>query len=299
MSTDIISIRELFDPEFVESVSRLKILARRVAPSGSPAEKRSRQKGSGMEFRDYRQYTPGDDFSAIDWNVYQRLGRVFLRLFEEQRDLPVYITPDISASMFHGDQPRVHAALRCAFALSSIALREHDSVGIFPFSDSLQTALRPTGGKGRLMRVAQTLSRIEPGGATDFAESIRKFRHLNIREGLMVVISDFFDPKGLEAVCDALKLVRHRLLLVQLVRKSDADPQLQGDLLLKDCESGEEQNVSVTKAVLDSYKKSWADFHERLGQFATQRQAGIVRIDVEEDIVGQLATLFESGAYVV
>ena len=127
------------------------------------------QQGSGMEFRDYRPYAPGDDFRSIDWNVFQRLGRVFLRLFEEQRDLPVYLAPDISASMFHGEKPRAHAALRCAFALAAIALREHDSVGVFPFADTLHTGLRPGSGKGRLMRVAQTLSRLEPGGQTDFA----------------------------------------------------------------------------------------------------------------------------------
>lgn len=299
MSTEVISIHELFDPEFVESVERLKILARRVAPSGSPAEKRSRQKGSGMEFRDYRQYTAGDDFRSIDWNVYQRLGRVFLRLFEEQRDLPVYIAPDISSSMFHGQNPRAYAGLRTAFALSTIALREHDSVGVFPFSDSLNTGLRPSSGRGRQMRVAQTLSRLQAGGETNFGESFRKFRHLNIREGLLVIISDFFDPNGIDAVCEALKLVRHRLLLVQLVRKSDADPNLQGDLLLQDCETGEEQNVSVTAAVMESYKRSWAEFHDRLGAFAAKRQAGLLRLDVEEDVVEQLATLFESGAYVV
>ena len=299
MASGIISLKELFDPEFVESVSRLKIIARRVAPSGSPAEKRSRQKGSGMEFRDYRQYTAGDDFRSIDWNVYQRLGRVFLRLFEEQRDLPVYIAPDISASMFQGDQPRAHAGLRCAFALANIALQEHDSVGVFPFSDHMEMALRPSSGKGRIMRVAQTLSELKPGGATDFAESIRKFRALNVREGLLIVISDFFDPKGLDVICEALKIVRHRLLLVQLTRKSDENPGLTGDLLLKDCETGDEQNISMTKNVLDSYRKSWTAFHDQLGAFASKRQAGLLRLDVEEDVASQLAKLFESGAYIV
>lgn len=299
MAPETVTLRELFDPEFVQSVSRLKILARRVAPSGSPAEKRSRQKGSGMEFRDYRPYAPGDDFRSIDWNVYQRLGRVFLRLFEEQRDLPVYVAPDVSASMFRGELPRARAALRCAFALSAVALREHDSVGVFPFSDELQMALRPSSGKGRIMRVAQTLSGLQPGGATDFGTSMRKLQALNLREGLLVVISDFFDPKGIEAVCDALKRVRHRLLLVQLVRKSDADPKLEGDLLLRDCETGHEQNVSATGPVLEAYRRAWASFHDELGRFASGRQAGILRLDVEEDVVPQLATLFESGAYVV
>lgn len=299
MTTTDITIRELFDPDFLASVERLKILARRVAPSGSPAEKRSRQQGAGMEFRDYRPYSPGDDIKSIDWNVYRRLGKVFLRLFEEQRDLPVYIAPDISRSMFLGDEPRGHAGLRAAFAFAAIALREADSVGVFPFAESLDTALRPGTGSGRLMRVAQALTKIEPGGETDFLTSMRRLQAIKMRPGLLVVISDFFDPKGIDAVVEALKLVKHRLLFVQLVRKTDVAPALEGDLLLHDCETGEEQEISATSAVLDGYRRAYDEFQAKLAGFARQRHAGFVRLDVEEDVVDQLATLFESGAYVL
>ena len=292
-------IEELFDPDFIERTSRLKILARRVAPRGSPAEKRSRQQGSGMEFRDYRPYTPGDDFRSIDWNVYQRLGRVFLRLFEEQRDLPVYLVVDRAAGMFQGEFPRSRAAFQVAFALAAIALQEHDSVGVFPFSDTLEVAMRPSGGKGRLMRVAQTLVRVTPGGETNFSASMAKLRGLRLRPGLMVVISDFFDPAGLEAVRESLKTIRHTLLFVQLVRKSDAAPPMSGDLLLRDCETGVEENISMTRAVLDSYLRGWTRFQEELGAMATAMQAGLLRLDVEEEVTEQLAQLFEKGALVV
>ena len=299
MSAATPTIEELFDPEFVESVTRLKILARRVAAKGNPAEKRSRQQGSGMEFRDFRPYTPGDDFRSIDWNVYQRLGRVFLRLFEEQRDLPVYLAPDLSQSMFQGENPRAHTALRTAFALAAIAQQEHDSVGVFSFSNDLVTDLRPGSGKGRLLRIAQTLSRLQPGGETNFSKSMTNLRALNLRKGLLVIISDFFEPQGIESICEALKVMPHRMLLVQLVRKSDAEPNLSGDLLLKDCETGREHNVSATAAVIDAYKKAWSDFQARLNELARDRQAGKIEIDVDEDLVSQLARLFESGAYVL
>ena len=281
------------------SVERLVMLARRVSPSGAPGEKRSRRSGVGMEFREFRAYSAGDDFRAIDWNVYRRLGKVFLRRFEEERDLPVYIAPDISRSMFLGEAPRAHAALRAAFAFAAIALQERDSVGVFPFADSLEMALRPASGFGRLMRVAQLLASLEPRGETDFANAMRRLQAIRMREGLLVIVSDFFDARGIEAVVEALKHVRHRLLLVQLVRKSDADPRLEGDLLLRDCETGEEQNVSATPAVLDAYRRAYTDFESKLAAGATACQAGLVRVDVDEDIVEQIAALFESGAYVV
>ena len=275
------------------------MLAKRVSPSGAPGEKRSKRSGVGMEFREFRAYSAGDDFRAIDWNVFRRLGKVFLRRFEEERDLPVYIAPDISRSMFLGENPRGHAALRVAFAFAAIALQERDSVGLFPFADSLEMALRPASGFGRLMRVAQVLTALEPRGETDFVKSMKRLQAIKMREGLLVVVSDFFDPNGVEAVVEALKHVRHRLLLVQLVRKSDADPRLEGDLLLRDCETGEEQNISATPSVLEAYRKAYADFQTSLTDVAMSCHAGLVRVDVDEDIVEQLATLFESGAYVV
>ncbi|MCB9890568.1 MAG: DUF58 domain-containing protein [Planctomycetes bacterium] len=299
MTTTSVTIPDLFDPEFLASVERLKLIARRVAPSGSPAEKRSKQQGSGMEFRDYRPYSPGDDIKAIDWNVYRRLGKVFLRLFEEQRDLPVYVVPDVSRSMFHGDVPRIDACLRAAFAFAAIALREADSVGVFPFSDTLDVALRPGSGSGRLLRVATSLTKVEPGGPTDFVAAMRRFSAMRLRPGLVVVVSDFFDRNGLEGVLDAFRSVQHRLCFVQLVRKTDAQPNLEGELLLQDCESGHESEVSITPAVLDAYRELYRKFEDGMTSFARKRHAGLVRIDVEDNVVDQLAQLFESGAYVL
>ena len=297
------SVRELFDPEFLAAVSRLRILARRVPRGGAHAEQRSRKQGAGMEFRDYRGYVAGDDLRAIDWNIYRRLGRVFLRLFEEFEDLPVYVAPDVSKSMFFGGaadaQPRAHAALRAAFALAVTSLNHHDSVGLFPFADELRIAMQPRSGSGRTMRIAQALSRQEPGGETDFRKSLGKFSRMQLRPGLLVVVSDFFDPGGIQAVRESLRRTRHRLLLVQMVRKSDRDPQLLGDLLLRDCESGVEHDVSVTAEVLAAYRRAYTEFEEGLHEFALQQRAGLVAIDVDEPVVGQLSTIFASGAYAV
>ncbi len=120
----------LFDPDFLESVRHLRIIARRVPHGGRFAEQRAADLGHGIEFRDFRAYTPGDDLRAVDWNIYRRLGRVFVRLFEEFKDLPLYLMPDVSRSMFLESPPRADAGLRAALALASIALGQHDSVKI-------------------------------------------------------------------------------------------------------------------------------------------------------------------------
>ena len=290
---------DLFDGEFLESLKRLHIVARRVARQGRHAEQRSHDLGSGIEFRDFRPYAPGDDFRAIDWNIYRRLGRVFLRLFEELEDLPVYLAPDISTSMYQESPPRAKAGLRCALALTSIALNQHDSVGLFPFGEDMTMALRPQSGKGRLLRFAETMATLEPAGSTDFRASFQRLAALNLRPGLLVVISDFFDPAGLAAVTETLKTSRHRLLLVQLHRGSDGNPDVEGDVQLVDCETGDTRDVSATSEVLRRYREAYDRFQNDLSQFARRRDAGLLPIDVERDVVPQLASLFETGSFVV
>ena len=289
---------ELFDAEFLESLKRLRMIARRTPRGGRFAEQRSEDMGHGLEFRDFRPYAPGDDFRAIDWNIYRRLGRVFLRLFEELEDLPLYVMPDVSRSMYLEESPRARAGLRASLALSAISLNHHDSVGLFPFAEDLSVLQRPQAGKGRVLSFAKKLGGIEPGGETDLARSITRFNALGLRRGVLCIVSDFFDPAGLDAVIKALKRVRHKLLLVQLVRPSDRDPDVSGDLRLIDCETGVAEDVSVTKACLDRYREAYDRFATGLAEFAKGRNAGLVQVDVEEDIVPQLAMLFESGRFV-
>lgn len=292
-----VASEELFDAAFLHSLQGLRIVARTVRAGGRFAEHRSRDLGSGIEFRDFRPYTPGDDFRAVDWNLYRRFGRVFLRLFEELEDLPLYLLPDVSASAFLETPPRARAGLRCALALAAVSLGQHDRVGVFPFAEDLTVLARPQSGKGRVFSLAQRMAQVEPGRSTDLARTLRTLQARRLREGLVVVISDFFDPSGIDAVVEALGRVRHRLLLVQLARASDREPDLTGDLRLVDCEGGRAEDVSVTPAVLERYRASYDRFQETLTAFARRRGAGCLRLDVERPVVPQLATLFEGGRY--
>ncbi len=295
MAARRIPASELFDAAFLDSLASLRIVARRVAPRGRHAEHRSKDLGGGLEFRDYRPYAAGDDLRSIDWNIYRRLGRVFLRLFEEMEDLPLYVLPDVSESAWLEEPPRARAGLRAALALSAISLNQHDRVGIYPFAEDLRVAVRPRAGKRRVFQLADELAKLEPGGRTDFETSMRTFGHLRQRQGVVAVISDFFDPSGVDAVVEAMRRLRHKLLLVQLARPSDAEPTLQGDVRLVDCETGVGEDVSITPSVLAGYRKAYAAFEDTLTRFARSRGAGLLRLEVEQPVVPQLAALFEGG----
>lgn len=294
-----IQLEDLLSPGFLDSLQALRFTARRVPGGGRYAEQRSRDLGSGIEFRDFRPYVPGDDLRSIDWNIYQRLGRVFVRLFEEMEDLPIYLMPDVSQSMFFETPPRGLAGLRCALALAAVGLNQHDTVGLFPFADDLRMQNPPRSGANQVIRLARLMTRIDHGGVTDLGTSLKKLAALRLRPGLLVILSDFFDPEGLGRVARALSRVRHKVLLVQLVRPSDDTPELQGDLLLRDCETGHTEEVSITPAVLQRYREAHASFLQELIDLARRRRAGLLRVNAEQDVVPQLAGLFESGRYEV
>jgi uncharacterized protein (DUF58 family) len=292
-----IPFERLFDPGFLASLSHLSIQVQRVAAGGRFGDRLSRDLGAGIEFRDYRGYSPGDDPRAIDWNIYRRLGKVFLRLYEEQQDLPLYLMPDVSASMFHEPEPRALTALRCTLALATISFSHHDSAALFPFAEKMELRVKSMSGKASTMAFAEHLARLSPPAeaGTNLAGALKRVADMNLRRGLLVLISDFFDPAGLQPLSDALRSIRHRLLFVQLVRPSDENPDIEGDVRLRDCETGDAAEITITPHVLSKYREAYADFTNRLTELVRYYHGGLLRLDVEQDLVTQLNTVFASG----
>jgi uncharacterized protein (DUF58 family) len=289
----------LFDPDFLEAVQALSLRIGQAQRGGRLAEQRTSARGQGSEFADYKPYASGDDLRAVDWNVYQRLGRVFVRVFEERQDLPVYFLVDGSASMGVETPSRRDAALRATFALAAIAMSQQDSATLLPFTTTLQAQARGVSGRGNLMRVARQLEALHSEGGTDLVAVLQQFAATRLRRGLLVVVSDFFDPSGVDAVVAALARVPHRVLLVQLVRDYDADPRLHpdlsGELALDDGEPTQAVEVAVDEALLRAYAQVYQHFAAALSEHAARSGAGLLRIDAAADVLPQLVSLFGSG----
>ena len=186
----------LFDEKFLKKLEYLHVVARRVFSGNLRAERRTRKVGSGIEFADHRKYTMGDDFRYIDWNVYGRVDKLLLRLFEEEEDLHIYILLDASKSMLIGEPLKLHYAMQVGAALGYIGLANLDRVGIFPFADRPLGRLPPARGKRRIFKVFDFMRGIEAGGTTNIEACLRSFVHQQKRRGLAVLISDFYDPSG-------------------------------------------------------------------------------------------------------
>lgn len=289
----------LFDADFVEQVQQFSLRVAQAGKGGRLAEQKTSARGQGLEFADFKPYVAGDDLRAIDWNIYRRLGRVFVRVFEEQQDLPVYILLDLSASMYVEQPARIAAAKQAALALGAIALNQHDAVTLLPFSSKLNMQHKGMSGKHQLLRLATLLGECEQQQQTSLADVLQEFAGLPLRQGLVVVVSDFFDNQGIEPVIDALGLVRHRMLLVQLTQPWDSDPtlfpELSGDVRLQDCETAQFAELQVTPAVIAQYQAAYQAFNQQLSTMAQGRGAGLLRLNASEAVLPQLATLFGQG----
>ncbi len=290
----------LFDPSFLAALKPYALRISRAQKGGRLAEQRTNARGQGAEFADFKPYVAGDDLRAIDWNVYRRLGRVFVRVFEESQDMPVYVLVDRSRSLFVERPPRIHAAQTATLALAAVALDQHDSVGLFPFSDTLEIEFRALSGKGNLARVAHSLAGYSALAGTGLASALSHLAGLRLRQGLVIVVSDFFDEAGIEAVVKGLEQLPHRLLLVQIVKPHDADPErhpdLAGDLLLDDGEHDRPAPITITAELTARYRDAYRHFSDTLSSFARTRGAGLVRIDADRPVKDQLADLFgQSG----
>ena len=293
------TVAEIFDPEFLSALQAFSVKIGQVPVGGQLAEHRSKQRGQGLEFADYKPYVAGDDLRAVDWNIYRRLGRLFIKVFEEQQDMHVYVLLDVSASMYAGKNAKITSGMKAGMALSAIALRQHDGVGLYAFGDDLKVKCRSVHGQRNLMQMARHFSELEAANTTHLADAILELASYKLRKGVLVIISDFFDPEGLDKLTRALRMVRHRLLLVQLSSPQDADPSLdaamQGDVHLRDSETGDLLQVSITPQLLERYRKAYSDFNRQITEIARGNDAGFLRLDVERDVLPQLSALFAGG----
>ncbi len=288
-------MEELFPPEFVAAVSQLRLRAGSVPRGGRHGEHGSAQMGAGMEFRDYRGYLPGDDLRRIDWNLYQRSGSLFLRLFEEERNLPVYVLLDCSDSMFFEDPPRANAAKQAAAVVIAAALNQQDEPRLYSFGSDLRRHQLSISSRRALPAVMEELSRLGAAGETNLPRVLSKFGALRQRKGMLVIVSDFFDPGGIKVLAESLHGMAHKLLLVRLAKEGDAKPDLEGELLIEDCESGGDLRITVTKEAIEGYEKAFGEFEEGLLEFSNQRQAGYVRLDADGDVLDQFIEIFNDG----
>ncbi len=300
---------ELFDDEFQRKLDYLAIVSRRVFSGRMRAERRTKKSGSGVEFADHRDYQPGDDIRYLDWNVYQRFDRLLLRLFEEEEDLAIYFIVDVSASMGFdggasdgrrqaaGSGRKLRYAKRVCAALAYVGLANLDRVSIVSTSDHILDRMPQTRGKARIFKVFRFLNELEPTGVTDLEDALKSFVAQNKRRGLAVLISDLYDPRGFEQGLNVLRYNKFDPFVVHVVDPADAKPSLRGDVLLYDCETGDEREVTVTAKVLERYAEAHKAYLAEIDRFCATHQVPYIAADVTVPFDELILRVFRRGGF--
>jgi uncharacterized protein (DUF58 family) len=285
------SLSPLFDESFLRKVDRLSLVVRKRRAGQLRGERRSTKRGQSVEFADYRDYVKGDDLRRVDWNIYARLERPFVKLFEEEEDLTVHLLLDASGSM---DWPRGPAtpalpaahkwlyARRTAAALGYIALSSGDRLAVALLqAGATTTALPrfgPARGKGQTLPLLRFLGEQQASGETDLNRALRSYAFAAQRPGLAVLISDLFSPGGYQDGLSTLLARGYEVILLHVLAPGEADPHLAGDLKLVDVESGYEQPVSIDAGMRALYRQRLDAWRDENARWCGQRGAAYVPV---------------------
>lgn len=277
----------VFDETFLRQLERLLVLMRSPVRGGLKGGRRSVKRGQSVEFADYRDYTLGDDLRQLDWNVYARLERLFVKLFIEEEDVTVTLLLDASASMAAGRPPKLLFAKRAAAALGYIALASEDRVTVSALAGRVARRRASMRGSGRVFRLLADLSAIEPtDGPTDLVTAARHAAAQLHGRGVVILLSDLLDPAA-DRIIRELAATGSELIVLHILSPDELDPALEGDLRLVDVETGEGIDVTVDLATLDAYRERLANWKAGFADLAARRRASYV--DLSSD--ANLATL--------
>lgn len=280
----------LWDETFLHKIEQLSLVSRRRRMGRLAGERRSPKRGSSVEFADYRNYTAGDDLRQLDWNIYARLGKLFVKLFEEEEDLTVHVLLDASRSMdwdglyaaqtvSGSDSPALHTegkfryARRIAAAFGYIALSSLDRVWMGAIHGGGVQRLGPLRGHHHALSLLHFLERLHADGDTDLSAALRSYLVRQRQPGLLYLISDMLSPSGSLDGLRMLQSAGFEVNLIHVLDPAEVNPllALTGDLKLRDIETGEVEEVSVEPSTIGVYEEKYQSWQHTISAFCAQR----------------------------
>lgn len=272
-----VSAESFLDSEFLKRIERLRLIAKRLSWAGAKGEHPTARKGFSLEFSDYRRYQRGDDLRYVDWNIYRRLERLLVKVFTAEEEMNVYLLLDTSRSMAEGSPPKIDYAKRVAAALGYIGLKNLDRVGGAAFASSLQAPLPLGRGRQQILRLFSFLGGLTCGGATDLRSCAQSFCRLFPHPGLVIVVSDLFDPAGWRAALEGLAMKKNQLLVVHLIDEQESQPRSAGDVTLRDVEAGRERKVFLDAELVRRYGQELRRYLSEIESMCASHQIDYLR----------------------
>lgn len=258
-------------------LDQLSLVTRKIFAGKMRGERLTKRRGQSVEFADFRSYVSGDDLRHLDWNIFARLEKLFIKLFLEEEDLHVSILVDASKSMNWGEPNKSLYARRLAAAIAYIGLINFDRVSIYSYANGLTGELAGVRGRRFMVKVIDFLTNLDAGGnnklsgESNLALAGKQFAIRHPQPGIVLVLSDFFEKGGYEEGLRYLLGRRYDLYAAQILSPEEVDPVLAGDLKLTDVEDEDVAEVTVGRALINRYKQNLQAYCAGLKDYCTRR----------------------------
>lgn len=290
---------ELLEAPLMARLSQLDVTSRKLLSGKLKGERRSKRRGQSVEFADHRQYSAGDDLRHIDWNIFGRLDRLFIKLFLEEEDLSLHIVLDASTSMDCGKPSKFLLGQKLTLAMGYIGLVNLHRLSVSIIGGASRAAaqsetpaapaaassgvsvLRDMRGKRRLQDLARFLIDVEPVGNVSFTEACKRIALTRRGKGVMLIISDYLFKEGYESGLRLLVGQGYDVFTLQILSPDELSPTMGGDLTLKDVEDGDMAELTITAPLLRKYKATVAAYCTRWRDFCNAR--GMTPLTVSSD----------------
>ena len=271
---------KLFDGAFFSKLATLRMSSKMKMTAGMSGGRKSSMKGNSVEFSDFREYILGDDIRKIDWNAYGRMDRLFIKLFQEEKEGVFRIFLDGSKSMDYGEKKKSVLARRIAGMLSYIILNNLDRVYLTKLGDENLQPGKGMTGRQSFQKILFSLENMIFEGNSSLLEGIQKCKIYG--RGVTILISDFYGEEELEAILRYLVYQKQEVILIHTMAIEEVDPDMEGHLNLIDMETRQDLRVSMSGSVLGKYRKTFHAFQERLIGLAKKYQAHYMFVNTED-----------------
>lgn len=270
--------------DFLRRLEQLSLLVRRPAHGGTAGEHRSQSRAASLEFVEYRHYVAGDDPRRVDWNVYGRLGNLFVKLTEATKDVTLHIVVDCSRSMDWGAPNKLLYARQLAAALGYLALARFDRVSVATFNERIQERSTVIRGKAQAMGLLRFLNGIEVGGGTNVDNALAAYCVGVARGGIAVLVSDLLSADTTRLGIERLMRAGLEVTVVHVLDPQEIRPGMAGEVELIDSETGETIDITIGQEARRAYEERIAAWCSGLRDFFVARGIGYLMVSTDTSL---------------
>lgn len=268
--------------DFLKQLDRFRIVLKKNVSSKYQGARKTTIAGSGLTFKDYKSYVPGDDFRNLDWRVYARTNKLYVRRYEEERDLTVHIIVDASASMDFGVPSKYEYATLLGVGFAYLALKNNEKFDFSTFAEEM-SPVRAKKGRKQLLALLEYLTQSRLDGKTAFQESLESARKSISSKSLVIIISDFlYEPASVQETLTRFR--KSTVLCIQVLDKQEKHLSIQGDMILEDAEEKTTLRTFITRRVKKEYQESLETHLDKLRVACEQTRASFVSVGTDEEI---------------